>query len=101
MEQMERLLLALLTPLVEHPCLLTIAVFNGEKSISFEIKCASGDSGRIIGKKGKTIKAIRHLFKAIGRRQGKIIHLEIVGKQDNLWNRLGEKPNKEDKENEL
>jgi predicted RNA-binding protein YlqC (UPF0109 family) len=44
-----------------------------------EISCAEEDAGRIIGRRGRTIKAIRTLARALGSRVGTSVEVEVVG----------------------
>ena len=41
--------------------------------------CAESDAGRIIGRRGRTIKAIRTLARALGQRVGTSVEVEILG----------------------
>lgn len=44
-----------------------------------EISCAADDAGRIIGRKGRTIKAIRTLARALGSRVNTAVEVEVLG----------------------
>ncbi|MBV8858293.1 MAG: KH domain-containing protein [Acidobacteria bacterium] len=43
-----------------------------------EIRVAQADVGKIIGRQGRTVKALRSLLHAAGEKQRKRYHLEIV-----------------------
>ena len=43
-----------------------------------EIRVAQGDVGKIIGRQGRTVKALRSLLHAAGQKQGRRYLLEIV-----------------------
>ena len=43
------------------------------------MSCSEQDAGRIIGRKGRTIKAIRTLARALGQRVGTAVDVEVVG----------------------
>ena len=43
-----------------------------------EIRVAQGDVGKIIGRQGRTVKALRSLLHAAGQKQGRRYVLEIV-----------------------
>ena len=43
-----------------------------------EIRVAQGDVGKIIGRQGRTVKALRSLLYAAGQKQGRRYVLEIV-----------------------
>ncbi|NIP92445.1 MAG: KH domain-containing protein [Akkermansiaceae bacterium] len=64
--------------LVEHPEALRITEVDGEKTVIFELRCHPSDLGKIIGKSGKTVGAVRTLLSAIAARQGRRAMLEIV-----------------------
>ena len=44
----------------------------------YELRCHSGDAGKVIGKDGKTISAWRTLLAAMGARQGRKVIVEVV-----------------------
>jgi len=48
--------------LVEHPQAVRIEERTGEAGIMLELKVPKEDLGQVIGKQGRTIKAIRHLL---------------------------------------
>lgn len=50
----------------------------GEKSTVIEIRVAKSDMGKIIGREGRTIKAIRAIFYAAGQKHGKRFVLDVV-----------------------
>lgn len=75
---MKELLEHLVKALVDHPGDLRIAEIEGEKTVLFELRCHSEDVGKIIGKGGKTIGAIRMLLTTVGARTGKRVLLEVV-----------------------
>lgn len=58
---METFLTTLLKKIVEHPESLTVTISQDDYSIILSVQADQSDCGRIIGKKGKTINAIRHL----------------------------------------
>ena len=64
--------------LVDHPEELHITEIEGERTIVFELRCNDEDVGKIIGKSGKTIGAIRTLLSTIAARQNRRAVLEVV-----------------------
>lgn len=52
------------------------AKMDGDTEI-ISIKVAAGDTGKIIGKKGKIVSAIRIVAKAVGARKGKKYIVEV------------------------
>ena len=50
----------------------------GDKSTVISVRVAEGDMGRIIGREGRTIKAIRSILYAASQKHGKRFVLEVV-----------------------
>ncbi len=50
----------------------------GERATVIKLRVAASDMGRIIGREGRTIKAIRSLLFAAGQKHGKRFVLDIV-----------------------
>ncbi len=48
------------------------------KNVKIEIRVGEGDMGRIIGREGRTVKAVRSLLFYAGQKQGKRFQLDIV-----------------------
>ncbi|MFC2704551.1 KH domain-containing protein [Olsenella profusa] len=57
----------------------SLDVTDGEGSSLIEISCATDDAGRVIGRRGRTIKAIRTLARALGSRVGTSVEVEVRG----------------------
>jgi uncharacterized protein len=51
---------------------------DGGKNVRFSVRVAPEDYGRIIGREGRTIKAIRSLLFFAGHKQGKRFQLDLV-----------------------
>ncbi|MBP2027815.1 putative RNA-binding protein YlqC (UPF0109 family) [Acetoanaerobium pronyense] len=64
--------------LVDHPEEVTVTETHGEQSIIVELKVASEDMGKVIGKQGRIAKAIRTVVKAAAIRQNKRVIVEII-----------------------
>ncbi len=64
--------------LVEHPDEVRLTEVDGEKTVVFELRCHPDDIGKVIGKSGKTIGAIRTLLATLATKQGRRALLEIV-----------------------
>ena len=65
--------------LVDTPDEVLITEKENEKSISYEVKVAKSDMGKVIGKKGKMAKSIRTVMKAVATKEHKKIVIEFVG----------------------
>lgn len=64
--------------LVDHPDEVTITQIDGEKTVIFELRCNESDIGKVIGKNGRTIKAIRTLLGSAAAKANIRAMLEIV-----------------------
>ena len=51
---------------------------TGDRATVVKVRVAESDMGRIIGREGRTIKAIRSLLFAAGQKHGKRFVLDIV-----------------------
>ncbi len=54
-------------------------VVDSDTSTLIEITCAPADTGKVIGRKGRTIKAIRTIARALGQRVGTSVEVEVLG----------------------
>ena len=75
---MVELLLYLAKSLVNKPEEVKVTEIKREKSITLGLVVNSNDFGRIIGKEGRTIKAIRNIINAASVKQGKKVTIELV-----------------------
>jgi predicted RNA-binding protein YlqC (UPF0109 family) len=64
--------------LVDHPDQVSIKEIAGEKTLIYELRVGQGDLGKIIGKEGRTAKAMRTIISAAAMKQGKRAQLEIL-----------------------
>jgi len=73
-------LLELLTKsIVDKPDEVSISEVEGEKAIVYEIKVAESDVGKVIGKHGRIINAIRTIVRAAAVKEGKKVSIELLG----------------------
>jgi len=75
---MKQLVEYLVKQLVDHTEAVTINELTGEQSLTYEIKVAPEDVGKVIGKQGKTINAIRVLVRAASNKLGKKAEVNII-----------------------
>ena len=75
---MKTLLETIVKSLVDSPQQVKITEVAGEKTAIFELRCNPKDVGKIIGKSGKTVGAMRTLLNSIASRQGRKAILEVV-----------------------
>ena len=64
--------------LVDHPGDVRITEVDGERTMVFELRCNSEDVGKVIGKNGKTVGAIRTLLSTAAAKQCRRAMLEVV-----------------------
>jgi len=64
--------------LVDNSEDVTVNVIEGEKSTILELKVATEDIGKVIGKQGRIAKAIRTILSASATKSGKHTVLEIL-----------------------
>ncbi len=65
--------------LVDDESAVSLDVTDGEEGALIEVSCSEEDAGRVIGRKGRTIKAIRTLARALGQRVGTSVEVEVIG----------------------
>ncbi len=75
---MKQLLETIAKSLVDSPNEVQITEVNGDKTIIYELRCNAKDVGKIIGKSGKTVGAIRTILNSMAAKQGRKAILEIV-----------------------
>jgi predicted RNA-binding protein YlqC (UPF0109 family) len=73
------LVLVLTKALVDDPQSVTVEeVKSPDGELIYEVRVAQDDMGKVIGKQGRIVKAIRTVVKASAVRQGKRVSVEIV-----------------------
>ena len=75
---MKDLIIYIAKALVDRPDDVDVQELKGDKTVIYELKVGQGDLGKIIGREGKTAKAIRTIVTAASMKTGKRAHLEIV-----------------------
>jgi predicted RNA-binding protein YlqC (UPF0109 family) len=64
--------------LVDHPEEVSVTEVDGDRTVVFELRLNPSDIGKVIGKQGRTISAIRTLLTSTAAKQGKRAVLEII-----------------------
>lgn len=64
--------------LVDNPDEVSVNEIEGTQSIIIELKVASDDMGKVIGKQGRIAKAIRTVVKAAAIKENKRVVVEII-----------------------
>ncbi len=74
---MERFLDYVLRQLVDFPDEMLILKEDAPKKTTFRVRLARTDVGKIVGKGGSTIQALRNLMSAAAAKKGEKVFLEI------------------------
>lgn len=64
--------------MVDHPEEVAVSELGSDQTIVLELQVAKQDLGKIIGKKGKNVQAIRTILSAAAGKTGKKYILELV-----------------------
>ncbi|WP_274361509.1 KH domain-containing protein [Paenibacillus thermotolerans] len=75
---MELLVRTIVQGLVDHPDEVRVDVTEDEQSVLYELRVNPDDVGKVIGKGGRIIKAVRTVVTSASARSGKRISVEIV-----------------------
>jgi len=76
-EQIDELLRKIISSIVDDDSKIEIHMTPGEHTIIINLAVAKEDTGKVIGKSGKTADAIRTLLRSIGGKINKKVILEI------------------------
>lgn len=75
---MKELVEFLAKALVDYPEQVDVRQVEGERSIILELRVASEDMGKVIGKQGRIAKAIRTVVNAAAVKENKRVMVEII-----------------------
>ncbi|OMI29166.1 RNA-binding protein [Bacillus haynesii] len=75
---LEELIVSLVKPLVDHPDDVQVFKEENPERTMFRLSVNREDTGKIIGKKGRTARAIRSVVFAAGAQSSKRVQLEIA-----------------------
>ena len=64
--------------LVDHPDDVDVQVVDGPQTSTIEVRVAADDVGKLIGRGGRIIKAIRTLARAAATGSGKRVNVEVL-----------------------
>jgi predicted RNA-binding protein YlqC (UPF0109 family) len=76
--EMKQLVETMAKALVDKPEDVNVSEVEGERTTVFELRVAQTDLGKVIGKQGKTARAMRTILSASGTKIGKRCVLEIL-----------------------
>jgi len=75
---MKELVLFLTRSLVDYPDQVQVREVESDRIIIYEVKVAPEDVGKVIGKQGRVVRAIRTVVKAAAVRAGKRVGVEVL-----------------------
>jgi len=75
---MKELVIYIVNSLVDNPDKVQVEEIEGERTTVIELKVASEDMGKVIGKQGRTARAIRAILSASAAKNNKKAVLEIL-----------------------
>ena len=78
MERLENLLLFLARSLVDEPEKVEVTGREVDSRVDLTLRVAPNDMGRVIGRNGRTIKAIRAVVKAASVPMNKRVNVEVA-----------------------
>ena len=76
-EDLVQLVKFMVVRMVDEPEAVQVRGVEGEKGFEITVKCNQNDIGKIIGKAGKNIKALRDLVSGAGVRGSRRVSVEI------------------------
>ena len=68
--------------LVDHPDAVNITEVEQESTTVYELRLDPSDVGRVIGRSGRTVNAIRTLLQAGSAKAGKFTRLDIIDEKE-------------------
>jgi len=78
MDDLQELIAFIAKALVDDPDAVQVRAIEGDKTIILELTVGEGDLGKVIGKEGRTARAMRTLLSATSAKQDKRAVLEIL-----------------------
>ncbi len=78
MQQLENLLLFLARSLVDEPDKVEVTGRETDSRVDLTLRVAQGDMGKVIGRHGRIVKAIRSVMKAASVKANKRVNVEVA-----------------------
>ena len=78
MRQLENLLLFLARSLVDEPEKVEVTGRETDSRVDLTLRVATGDMGKVIGRQGRIVKAIRTVMKASSVKANKRVNVEVA-----------------------
>lgn len=64
--------------LVDQPTDVNVDIYDGDRSTVVEVRVAPEDVAKLVGRQGRTIKAIRTIAMTVGARFNRRVRVEVV-----------------------
>lgn len=74
----KELLAIMARALVDRPDEVEVVEEDEDGETVLEIRVAQGDIGKIVGKEGRTVRALRTIMDAAGRKHGRTLAVEVL-----------------------
>jgi predicted RNA-binding protein YlqC (UPF0109 family) len=74
----QELILYIVQAIVDNPDEVSVSAIEGAQTEVLELKVANSDLGKVIGKKGRNIQAIRTILSAVSAKINKRVVLELI-----------------------
>ena len=75
---MEDLLAYLAKGLVDHPEEVSVETFEEDDALVLELHVDPEDTGKVIGRSGRTVNAIRTVMRACGAKEGRRVLVDVI-----------------------
>jgi predicted RNA-binding protein YlqC (UPF0109 family) len=79
---MKELIQIIAQAMVDAPEMVSVREVHGGQTTVFELQVAKSDMGKVIGKKGRNVEAMRVILRAVSAKEKKRAILEIVNPND-------------------
>jgi predicted RNA-binding protein YlqC (UPF0109 family) len=75
---MEDLLAYIAKGLVDNPDEVSVESFEEDGALVLELRVGDDDTGKVIGRNGRTVQAIRNVMRACGAKQNRRVLVDVV-----------------------
>ena len=75
---MEQMLAQIARALVDRPDKVKVSVLENERAVTLELQVSPDDMGKVIGRQGRIVKAIRTVVNAAAIKESKRVLVEVV-----------------------
>jgi predicted RNA-binding protein YlqC (UPF0109 family) len=68
--------------LVDDPDRVSVEEFHGGRGVTYEVRAAPGDVGKLIGRGGRTVKALRRVVKSTAPPGARVVEVEVLAEDE-------------------